>query len=193
MKKFLKLIFFTTLLVSSSFAGEVFMGGETGWFYSNAEILYNKNGTANTSKDNSSAFDLGLKIGYSTDNHRIYGAYNYGFGGKYRAKYYYGDGKFELKETIVHKYLIGYNFTPQIYDVWRGLIGIYGGLAVGEREDDFLFGFARGAKIGALYQINNNNEMEFGLKAEDVGLIEFNGSQSIFSNYGLYFGYNVKF
>ena len=190
MKRILAACSFAALLVSSACAEGAFVGAEGGWFYKHGK--FDESNAAGFS-DNASSADLGLKLGYIiTDDHRVYGAYHYDFGGKFN------DGNGDIKGQF-HKFLLGYDFTPQIYNEWRGILGVYGGYTFAKLKPDgdnsvtFKKGFAYGAKVGALYEINANNEVEFGVKAEQL---RYNKKQEVkptITDAGLYVGYAYKF
>lgn len=198
------------LLVSSAFAEGVFVGGEVGFFGDKGKYRTN---AFETGKDpelgyvskTKAIYNLGLKIGYIiTDNHRVYGAYGYGSPHKFTDE----DGVTLKMPT--HKFLFGYDFTPQIREAWRGVLGFYTGYTFGKLKaggKDFSTsanhgGFAYGAKIGLLYEINENNEIEFGTRVEQLRFKEKNhyvgkdmtvGVKPTHTNFGLYMGYAYKF
>lgn len=193
MKKVLVASACAALLASSALAEGFFLGGEGAWLYSHGNFKESELGTSDSGKANSA--DLGLKVGYViNDNNRVYGTYHYQFGGKYKLS----DFEVNVKGKT-HKFLLGYDFTPQIYNEWRGVLGVYGGYTLSKMkpsEGDFINfkkGLAYGAKVGTLYDINENNEMEFGFKAEQLNYSKKQGVKPTLTNAGLYVGYAYKF
>lgn len=90
--------------------------------------------------------------------------------------------------------MLGYDFTPQIYNEWRGVLGLYGGYTLLHTNDSTNFnGLAYGAKVGTLYDINENNEVEFGIKAEQLNYSKKQGVKPTYTGAGLYVGYAYKF
>lgn len=224
MKKVLLVSSCVALLASSSFAEGFFIGGEGGWLNSKMKLTSKGKITTyttdtfipqettsfeNTEKHTRNGANVSLKAGYVfTDNHRIYAAYGYNFG------FNFNTDNTNLNVNS-HKILLGYDFTPQIYDSWRGVLGLYGGYSLFKMSGNNLYkdlrsanGFAYGAKIGALYEVNEHNEIEFGFKAEqllhskDVNMEDSDTMMPITSsgtfkptatNLGLYVGYTYKF
>lgn len=191
MKKFLVAGVCAASLVSSALAEGFFLGGEGAWFYSHGN--FKSEGVKYSGKANSA--DLGLKVGYViNDNNRVYGTYHYQFGGKYKLSNFEGN-----VEGKTHKFLLGYDFTPQIYNEWRGVLGVYGGYTLSKMKPsegeliNFKKGLAYGAKVGALYDINKNNEVEFGFKAEQLNYSKKQNVKPTLTNAGLYVGYAYKF
>lgn len=56
-----------------------------------------------------------------------------------------------------------------------------------------MHGLAYGAKVGTLYDINENNEVEFGIKAEQLNYSKKQGVKPTYTGAGLYVGYAYKF
>lgn len=150
-------------------------------------------------KDNVPAF--GVKMGYRfTPMFRAYGAYNYAT----KAKISVSEGNdYGNLEINVHKFLAGFDATPEIAANTRAVVGVYGGIASAngdysgnvngshDSESDSENGFIYGGKLGALYEIGTG-EIEGGFKAEQVSY-KVDGDKLKQTNLGLYIGYNYKF
>ncbi|EGK8048423.1 outer membrane beta-barrel protein [Campylobacter lari] len=185
------------------------LGIDAGWFHT--KVKSNLEHTKNNKKFNGDLEGdvpvFGLRVGYRfSENHRLYGAYNYSseFSDVINTAKFKIDGEF-----TTHKFLLGYDFTPKIFEKTRAVLGVYGGYArtnmtlktsILSLSQDF-DGYTYGAKIGALYELNQANEIEFGFKAEQTHYDTRNFSTANSSNfydpkqtnYGLYLGYTYKF
>ncbi|MBF7043345.1 outer membrane beta-barrel protein [Campylobacter volucris] len=213
--KSLSIIASIALLSNVAMADEnsgLLLGVDAGWFHTqiDSSIKHRNNGQkANFNGDLEGNIPVfGLKIGYRiNENHRVYSAYNYSseMSDVITIPRFTIDGEFDT-----HKILFGYDFTPKVFDNTRAVLGLYGGyartdltlktgrLSLSENFD----GFTYGAKIGALYELNPSNEIEFGFKVEkttytsenfyqnNIGSNFYNPEQT---NYGLYLGYTYKF
>lgn len=164
-------------LVSSSFAKGLegfFVGGNASLLLLNKEYtsryysyLINRNYESKTTT-NGILFGAEGHFGYIfSDVHRVYGSVGVLSGGT----------------GIV----AGYDFTPSMRDSFRWNLGVYGGYAA-----NGLSGGIYGAKIGALYEINQHHEINFGVKLEQTRL-SGNYDKDVTTGGGLYGGYNYKF
>lgn len=147
-------------------------------------------------------------MGYRfNDLHRLYAAYNYSdeFSDIIRTPKLRIEGDFNT-----HKFLLGYDFTPEIFKRVRAVAGGYLGYAKTSIDlktsllslsQDF-DGFVYGAKIGAIFELGTSNEIEVGFKAEKIEYNTRNYYQETIgsnfydprqTNYGLYLGYTYKF
>ncbi|AJC85523.1 outer membrane beta-barrel protein [Campylobacter sp. RM16704] len=212
--KLLSLVASMALVSNLALADEksgLFLGIDAGWFHTqvNSSIKHIGISQANFNGDLKGNIPVfGLKAGYHfNDNHRLYGAYNYSseFSDVINTTRLKIDGEF-----TTHKFLLGYDFTPKIFEKTRAVLGIYGGYAKTDitLKTSFLSlsqnfdGYTYGAKIGALYELTPSNEIEFGFKAEQIHYNTRNFYQSAVgsnfydpkqTNYGLYLGYTYKF
>ena len=144
---------------------------------------------------------LGLKAGYDFDVARVYGAYIYDF----QAKKSLGDEDGTVVKWNTHKFIVGADYTPSVAKDLKLVLGGYTGfsklkLDVFDTHDGSekgnTTGWILGARVGAEYSINENNAVEFGLKADrtDYGKIsKFNLVDIKETNVGLYMGYTYKF
>ena len=144
---------------------------------------------------------LGIKAGYDFDVARVYGAYIYDF----QAKKSLGDEDGTVVKWNTHKFIVGADYTPSVAKDLKLVLGGYTGfsklkLDVFDTHDGSekgnATGWILGAKVGAEYSINENNAVEFGLKADrtDYGKInKFNLVDIKETNIGLYMGYTYKF
>jgi len=194
------------LLASAAVAGEsgVFVGGEAGIYSSknSYDSPWQDYSPADSGVDSYSwsdrAGEFGFKIGYVfSKNHR-------GYAGYYKS----GTVKDSAEwEASLSKFLVGYDYTPEIAKTWRGVLGLYGGYAkVDMSVDDLSFsvnGTLFGGKLGVIYELGEKSEIEMGIKVERVGLkdkqfVEDAIGTSSIANYtqtnrGIFIGYNYKF
>ena len=144
---------------------------------------------------------LGLKAGYDFDVARVYGAYIYDF----QAKKSLSDEDGTIIKWKTHKFIVGADYTPSVAKDLKLVLGGYTGFSklkldvfdiYDGSEKGNATGWILGARIGAEYSINENNAVEFGLKADrtDYGKINtFNLVDIQETNVGLYMGYTYKF
>lgn len=127
---------------------------------------------------------LSPKFGYQVnDTHRYSLSYEYG------GKSSDNSDKIEIGGMIIttnglekynftsHKFLLGYDYTPLIRPNLRADIGVFVGYSLGEFDVEnspiqdtssaipkFFDGFSYGAKLGAIYEIYNKWDIEFGAR-----------------------------
>ncbi len=212
-KKFLSVIVGIALFSSSALAAEesgFFIGADAAYVQTKVkgDLKHNKTGAVFNGDLSSSIPILGLRMGYRfNDLHRLYVAYNYSdeFSDIIRTP------KLRIESDFnTHKFLLGYDFTPEIFKRVRAVAGGYLGYAktsinlktsLLSLSQDF-DGFVYGAKIGAIFELGTSNEIEVGFKAEKIEYNTRNYYQEIIgsnfydprqTNYGLYLGYTYKF
>lgn len=127
---------------------------------------------------------LSPKFGYQINNtHRYYLSYEYG--GKSSGSRSYDielagvviANEWEKYEFTSHRFLLGYDYTPLIRQNLRADIGVFAGYALGKFDVEnsliqdiapaipsYLDGFSYGAKLGALYEMDDRWDIEFGAK-----------------------------
>ncbi|EAH6860932.1 outer membrane beta-barrel protein [Campylobacter coli] len=212
-KKFLSVIVGIALFSSSALAAEesgFFIGADAAYVQTKVkgDLKHNKTGAVFNGDLSSSIPILGLRMGYRfNDLHRLYAAYNYSdeFSDIIRTPNLRIEGDFNT-----HKFLLGYDFTPEIFKRVRAVAGGYLGYAKTSLDlktsllslsQDF-DGFVYGAKIGAIFELGASNEIEVGFKAEQIEYNTRNYYQETIgsnfydprqTNYGLYLGYTYKF
>lgn len=212
-KKLLSIVAGVALFSNLALADEnsgFFIGADAAYVHTQVkgDLKHNKTGAVINGDLSSSIPILGLKMGYRfNDLHRLYTAYNYSdeFSEFIRTPRIQIEGDF-----ATHKLLLGYDFTPKIFEKVRAVVGGYLGYAKTNIDlktsllslsQDF-DGFVYGAKIGAIYELNAFNEIELGFKAEQINYntkdFYQNGIGSNFydpkqRNYGAYLGYAYKF
>ncbi|EAJ1454731.1 porin family protein [Campylobacter coli] len=212
-KKFLSVIVGIALFSSSALAAEesgFFIGADAAYVQTKVkgDLKHNKTGAVFNGDLSSSIPILGLRMGYRfNDLHRLYAAYNYSdeFSDIIRTPNLRIEGDFNT-----HKFLLGYDFTPEIFKRVRAVAGGYLGYAKTSIDlktsllslsQDF-DGFVYGAKIGAIFELGASNEIEVGFKAEQIEYNTRNYYQETIGsnfydprqiNYGLYLGYTYKF
>ncbi|EAH4670386.1 porin family protein [Campylobacter coli] len=212
-KKFLSVIVGIALFSSSALAAEesgFFIGADAAYVQTKVkgDLKHNKTGAVFNGDLSSSIPILGLRMGYRfNDLHRLYAAYDYSdeFSDIIRTP------KLRIESDFnTHKFLLGYDFTPEIFKRLRAVAGGYLGYAKTSIDlktsllslsQDF-DGFVYGAKIGAIFELGTSNEIEVGFKAEKIEYNTRNYYQEIIgsnfydprqTNYGLYLGYTYKF
>ncbi|EAH6442683.1 outer membrane beta-barrel protein [Campylobacter coli] len=212
-KKFLSVIVGIALFSSSALAAEesgFFIGADAAYVQTKVkgDLKHNKTGAVFNGDLSSSIPILGLRMGYRfNDLHRLYAAYNYSdeFSDIIRTP------KLRIESDFnTHKFLLGYDFTPEIFKRVRAVAGGYLGYAKTSIDlktsllslsQDF-DGFVYGAKIGAIFELGTSNEIEVGFKAEKIEYNTRNYYQETIgsnfydprqTNYGLYLGYTYKF
>ena len=169
------------------------------------DYSFNSNLTAKSDNGKSKAKKaqpgLGIKAGYDFDVARVYGAYIYDF----QAKKSLGDEDGTIIKWKTHKFIVGADYTPSVAKDLKLVLGGYTGFSklkmdVFDTHDGSekgnATGWILGARVGAEYSINENNAVEFGLKADrtDYGKInKFNLVDIKETNVGLYMGYTYKF
>ncbi|HEB7544789.1 outer membrane beta-barrel protein [Campylobacter coli] len=212
-KKLLSIIAGVALFSSSALAAEesgFFIGADAAYVQTKVkgDLKHNKTGAVFNGDLSSSIPLLGLRMGYRfNDLHRLYAAYNYSdeFSDIIRTPNLRIEGDFNT-----HKFLLGYDFTPEIFKRVRAVAGGYLGYAKTSLDlktsllslsQDF-DGFVYGAKIGAIFELGTSNELEVGFKAEQIEYNTRNYYEETIgsnfydprqTNYGLYLGYTYKF
>ena len=144
---------------------------------------------------------LGIKAGYDFDVARVYGAYIYDF----QAKKSLGDEDGTIIKWKTHKFIVGADYTPSVAKDLKLVLGGYTGFSklkmdVFDTHDGSekgnATGWILGARVGAEYSINENNAVEFSLKADRTkyrSIEKYNNAKTKETNVGLYMGYTYKF
>ena len=144
---------------------------------------------------------LGLRAGYDFDVARVYGAYIYDFKVNKTAN----DEDKSVAEWKTHKFIVGADYTPSLAKDLKLVLGGYTGFSklkmdVFDTHDGSKKGNATGwilgAKVGTEYSINENNAVEFGLKADRTkyrSIAKYDNAKIKETNVGLYMGYTYKF
>ena len=206
----------TAILSSSAAAQGGFVGVEGALLQSQLKLDYPFSNLLDDPKDTS--MELGLKGGYDFDTFRILGGYSYRSQGSQKYNLRSGndfndfiDGEFSWQTNNI---FLGVNYTPSLSNNFKLSLGAYTGLSIvkGEFTGQAQFtaqnrngtyrreysdnsvtkvGSILGGKLGAIYEVVENNEIEFGIKGDyqTTNITEYNN----IINYGLYVGYNYKF
>ena len=194
----LKVALGLSLASAAALAQGAFVGVEGDYSFSSKLKANSDNGTSKVKKAQPG---LGLKAGYDFDVARVYGAYIYDF----QAKKSLGDEDGTVVKWKTHKFIVGADYTPSVAKDLKLVLGGYTGFSklkmdVFDTHDGSekgnATGWILGARVGAEYSINENNAVEFGLKADrtDYGKInKFNLVDIKETNVGLYMGYTYKF
>ena len=195
----LKVALGLSLASAAALAQGVFVGVEGD--YSFGSKLKVKRGDGSKDSIKKAQPGLGIKAGYDFDVARVYGAYIYDFKVKKTAN----DEDKSVAEWKTHKFIVGADYTPSVAKDLKLVLGGYTGFSklkmdVFDTHDGSekgnATGWILGARVGAEYSINENNAVEFGLKADrtDYGKInKFNLVDIKETNLGLYMGYTYKF
>ena len=194
----LKVALGLSLASTIALAQGAFVGFEGDYSFNSNLTAKSDNGTTKVKKAQPG---LGIKAGYDFDVARVYGAYIYDF----QAKKSLGDEDGTVVKWNTHKFIVGADYTPSVAKDLKLILGGYTGfsklkLDVFDTHDGSekgnATGWILGARVGAEYSINENNAVEFGLKADrtDYGKInKFNLVYIKETNVGLYMGYTYKF
>ena len=194
----LKVALGLSLASAVALAQEAFVGVEGDYSFNSNLTAKSDNGKSKAKKAQPG---LGIKAGYDFDVARAYGAYIYDF----QAKKSLGDEDGTIIKWKTHKFIVGADYTPSVAKDLKLVLGGYTGFSklkmdVFDTHDGSekgnATGWILGAKVGAEYSINENNAVEFGLKADrtDYGKIsKFNLVDIKETNLGLYMGYTYKF
>ena len=194
----LKVALGLSLASAAALAQGAFVGFEGDYSFNSNLTAKSDNGKSKAKKAQPG---LGIKAGYDFDVARVYGAYIYDF----QAKKSLGDEDGTIIKWKTHKFIVGADYTPSVAKDLKLVLGGYTGfsklkLDVFDTHDGSekgnATGWILGARVGAEYSINENNAVEFGLKADrtDYGKInKFNLVDIKETNVGLYMGYTYKF
>ncbi|MEE3705272.1 outer membrane beta-barrel protein [Campylobacter sp. CX2-8023-23] len=127
---------------------------------------------------------LSPKFGYQVDDAHRY-SLSYEYGGKSIGSRSYNieiggvviANEWEKYKFTSHRFLLGYDYTPLIQPDLRADIGVFVGYSLGEFDvensliqdiapaiPNFLDGFSYGAKLGALYEVDDKWNIEFGAR-----------------------------
>ena len=200
----------TAILSSSAAAQGGFVGVEGALLQSQVKLDDIYPSVLDDPKDTS--IELGLKGGYDFDAFRVWGGYSYRTKGS--EDYNMKDGADFINGELnwqTHNILVGADYTPSLTDSFKLALGAYTGISFVKRElsgqaqytsGGYIYtldgsssttgtGALIGLKLGGIYEVVKNNEIEFGIKGDyqTTGIDEFDN----ILNYGLYVGYNYKF
>ncbi|HEC3409158.1 TPA: outer membrane beta-barrel protein [Campylobacter jejuni] len=213
-KKLLSIVASATLFSNLALADEnsgFFIGADAAFLHTKVKSDLKHNGSK-SSVINGDMIEnipvLDLKIGYRLNQlHRIYFLY----ANSDDFDDFITTPQFNIEADFsINKFLLGYDFTPELFEKTRGVLGVYSGYARTDLtlKTSFLSlsqnfdGYFYGAKIGALYDLTPHNEIELGFKAEQIHYNSRNFYQNQVgsnfydpkqTNYGVYLGYNYKF
>jgi len=194
----LKVALSLSLASAAALAQGAFVGVEGDYSFNSNLTAKSDNGKSKAKKAQPG---LGIKAGYDFDVARVYGAYIYDFKVKKTAN----DEDKSVAEWKTHKFIVGADYTPSVAKDLKLVLGGYtgfsklklrGGDAENPMESASTNGWILGARVGAEYSINENNAVEFGIKADrtDYGKIsKFDMIDAKETNIGLYMGYTYKF
>lgn len=194
----LKVALGLSLASAAALAQGAFVGVEGDYSFSSKLKANSNNGTSKVKKAQPG---LGIKAGYDFDVARVYGAYIYDF----QAKKSLGDEDGTIIKWNTHKFIVGADYTPSVAKDIKLILGGYTGFSklkmdVFDTHDGSekgnATGWILGARVGAEYSINENNAVEFGLKADRTkyrSIAKYDNAKIKETNVGLYMGYTYKF
>ena len=194
----LKVALGLSLASAAALAQGAFVGFEGDYSFNSNLTAKSDNGKSKAKKAQPG---LGIKAGYDFDVARVYGAYIYDF----QAKKSLGDEDGTVVKWNTHKFIVGADYTPSVAKDLKLVLGGYTGFSKLKMDVFDIYdgsekgnatGWILGARVGAEYSINENNAVEFGLKADrtDYGKInKFKLVDIKETNIGLYMGYTYKF
>jgi len=194
----LKVALGLSLVSAAALAQGAFVGVEGDYSFNSNLTAKSDNGKSKAKKAQPG---LGLKAGYDFDVARVYGAYIYDF----QAKKSLGNEDGTIVKWKTHKFIVGADYTPSVAKDLKLVLGGYTGYSklkmdvfdiYDGSEKASINGWMLGARIGAEYSINENNAVEFGLKADRTkysSITKYNNAKIKETNVGLYMGYTYKF
>ncbi|MBE9817845.1 outer membrane beta-barrel protein [Campylobacter concisus] len=194
----LKVALGLSLASATALAQGAFIGIEGDYSFNSKLTAKSDNDTTKVKKAQPG---IGLKAGYDFDVARVYGAYIYDF----QAKKSLGDEDGTVVKWKTHKFIVGADYTPSVAKDLKLILGGYTGYSklkmdVFDTHDGSekanTNGWILGARIGAEYSINENNAVEFGLKADRTkysSIAKYDNAKIKETNVGLYMGYTYKF
>ena len=194
----LKVALGLSLASAAALAQGAFVGFEGDYSFGSNLTAKSDNGKSKAKKAQPG---LGIKAGYDFDVARVYGAYIYDF----QAKKSLGDEDGTIIKWKTHKFIVGADYTPSVAKDLKLVLGGYTGFSKLKMDVFDIYdgsekgnatGWILGARVGAEYSINENNAVEFGIKADrtDYGKIsKFDMIDAKETNVGLYMGYTYKF
>ena len=215
----------------------IFAGVEADYNFASDITLKVKNyGIATSPFDSSNmfndarAFGFGAKLGYDFDIARVYGAYNHNFKAKADTNNYWDNALglgFSMSGEIKwnsNDFVLGADLTPKFSIAgidFKAILGAWAGrseidieykdtaasesIQMNESQNGYIYGF----RFGGIYEINKNNEVEFGFKFSQAKYSDkdttmdvclpvcyqenFKLSDTKLTNTGIFVGYNYKF
>ena len=194
----LKVALGLSLASAAALAQGAFVGVEGDYSFGSNLTAKSDNGKSKAKKAQPG---LGLKAGYDFDVARVYGAYIYDF----QAKKSLSDEDSTIIKWKTHKFIVGADYTPSVAKDLKLVLGGYTGFSklkmdVFDTHDGSekgnATGWILGARVGAEYSINENNAVEFGLKADRTkyrSIAKYDNAKIKETNVGLYMGYTYKF
>ena len=195
----LKVALGLSLASAAALAQGVFVGVEGD--YSFGSKLKVKRGDGSKDSIKKAQPGLGIKAGYDFDVARVYGAYIYDF----QAKKSLGNEDGTIIKWKTHKFIVGADYTPSLAKDIKLVLGGYTGFSKLKMDVFDIYdgsekgnatGWILGARFGAEYSINENNAVEFGLKADRTkyrSIAKYDNAKIKETNIGLYMGYTYKF
>ena len=194
----LKVALGLSLASAAALAQGAFVGVEGDYSFNSNLTAKSDNGKSKAKKAQPG---LGIKAGYDFDVARVYGAYIYDF----QAKKSLGNEDGTIIKWKPPKFIVGADYTPSVAKDLKLVLGGYTGYSklkmdvfdiYDGSEKASINGWMLGARIGAEYSINENNAVEFGLKADRTkysSITKYNNAKIKETNVGLYMGYTYKF
>lgn len=213
----IRVVVLGSLVASGALADGAFIGVEGGYNFKNGikSSIDAHLPLGEVIKADDKKYEYGIKAGYDFGLFRAYGGYYQQSSGKDEYK---GKPRVNAVEVVaIHKwktkdFIIGSDFTPQITENFKFIIGAYGGyskldvkrsvyipdlsLSFSIDNKESMPGWLIGAKIGAAFSFLDHHELELGFKTSKTwydadGKHNFRDIDA--KKHGVYLGYNFKF
>lgn len=202
-----KVLVASALMSSAVLAEGTFVGVEGAFVQSKMGL-----GVEDISDPKDGAFQLGIKAGYDFDYYRLWAGYSYQTEASETQTLSNGKDSIDLKFAwSAHNFLVGADYTPSITESFKAVVGAYGGLSVikakNQTDGKITFGGSTytgngsqsktdtgaivGLRLGGIYAVDANDEIEFGLKTDYTKT--GNDKADDVTSYGVYVSYNYKF
>ncbi|CUU71654.1 putative outer membrane protein [Campylobacter hyointestinalis subsp. hyointestinalis] len=205
-----KVLVASALMSSVVLAEDTFVGVEGAFVQSKVNLDSELNEAFSDPKDG--AFEFGFKAGQDFGDYRLWAGYSYQAEASDTQTISYGTDSINAKSTwSAHNFLVGADYTPSLSESFKAVVGAYGGLSVikakNQTDGKITFGGSTytgngsqsktdtgaivGLRLGGIYAVDANNEIEFGIKGDYIktNILDIDKA----TNYGVYVGYNYKF
>lgn len=202
-----KVLVASALMSSAVLAEGTFVGVEGAFVQSKLNLDSEVNEFFSDPKDG--AFEFGFKAGQDFGDYRLWAGYFYRTKASDTQTISDGANSINVKSTwSAHNFLVGADYTPSLSESFKAVVGAYGGFAItkGEFKGDASLasgskfsgsgsetsaGAIVGLRLGGIYAVDANNEIEFGIKGDYIKTNVLDIDKA--TNYGVYVGYNYKF
>ncbi|MBT0611557.1 hypothetical protein [Campylobacter hyointestinalis] len=205
-----KVLVASALMSSAVLAEGTFVGVEGAFVQSKVDLGSVDSEFLKDPKDGT--FQFGFKAGQDFGDYRLWAGYSYQAEASDTQTISDGTDSINAKNTwSTHNFLVGADYTPSLSESFKAVVGAYGGLSVikakSQIDGKITFGGLTytgngsqsktdtgaivGLRLGGIYAVDANNEIEFGIKGDYIKTNVFDIDKA--TNYGVYVGYNYKF